>query len=134
MLLVNITEYPYLPETILWESSREARKAIENNNTAHALDEARGDDLDTEQDLIYQCETQAQNSNDFALNSSNACYKGSIFTFEFSIPEGATLTTKDFRFYEGDDDIIGKQPVSVSYSDGIVTINLGTEKVDNARI
>ena len=128
----SISTYPYLPETILWESSREARRAIENNNTAHALDEARGDDLDTEQDLIYECETQAQNSNDFALNSSKACYKGNIFTFDFPIPADTTLTTKDFRFYEGEDDIIGKTPVSVSYSDGIVTINLGIEKYYNA--
>ena len=87
---------------------------------------------DTEQDLIYECETQSQNSNDFALNSSKACYKGSIFTFDFPIPADTTLTTKDFRFYEGEDDIIGKTPVSVSYSDGIVTINLGTEKYYNA--
>ena len=50
------------------------------------------------------------------------------FLSVFSIPEGATLTTKDFRFYEGEDDIIGKTPVSVSYSDGIVTINLGNLK------
>ena len=126
-----ITEYPYLPEYINWESSREARRAIENNNAAVASDAVRDDGLDTDVDAIYECQTLADTTNDFAGNGTGACYKGTQFTFDFTPPEDETLTTSDFSYYEGTDKT-AKKPSAVSTSDGTVTLTFPNELIFNA--
>ena len=126
-----ITEYPYLPEYINWESSREAGRAIENNNAAVASDAVRDDGLDTDVDAIYECQTLADTTNDFAGNGTGACYKGTQFTFDFTPPEDETLTTSDFSYYEGTDKT-AKKPSAVSTSDGTVTLTFPNELIFNA--
>ena len=126
-----ITEYPYLPEYINWESSREARRAIENNSAAATSDAARDDGLDTDVDAIYECQTLADTTNDFAGNGTGACYKGTKFTFDFTPPEDETLSTSDFRYYEGTDRT-ARKPSAVSTSDGTVTLTFPNELIFNA--
>ena len=128
----NITPYYYMPETIKWGNSREAMKAKENQESARQADVIRDDDLDTEVDAIYECHTNANASNDFANNGTNACFKGKSFTFNFSPPEDYTLKTTDFRYWDERGQLRGKTPQIVSYSDGVVTLTFpGEDRVIN---
>ena len=126
-----ITEYPYLPEYINWENTREAIRAIENDNSAVSSDAVRDDGLDTDVDAIHACQTLADATNDFAGNGTGACYRGTQFSFPFTPPEDETLTTSDFRYYEGNDKT-ARKPSAVSTSDGVVTLTFPKELFFNA--
>ena len=115
------TEYPYIPESISWDQSREAERATEMQLQAEDEDTDRGDDLTTEQDAIVACQTNAETAGSFAENGTNACYRGKTFSFELATPDDHTITTDDFRYYVGDDPT-ARTPVSATETDGIITI------------
>ena len=94
-------------------------------------DAVRDDGLDTDVDAIFECQTLADTTNDFAGNGTGACYKGTQFTFDFTPPEDETLTTSDFKYYEGTDRT-AKIPSAVSTSDGTVTLTFPKELFFNA--
>ena len=86
----NITEREYNAGSGSLLTSLEGERATDNFNNARETDEAAGDDVFTEQNLIATCNT----SSDFRNTGTASCYKGSTFHFPEIIldyPLGTTI-------------------------------------------
>ena len=79
-----IRTYAYSSSTISASQSKEAKKARKKEDKAENADldlDANGDDY-TNRDPIAACQTNDDVSGNFYANGTNACYKGTTFTFD----------------------------------------------------
>ena len=79
-----ISTYAYSSSTISASQSKEAKKARKKEDKAENADldlDANGDDY-TNRDPIAACQTNDDVSGNFYANGTNACYKGTTFTFD----------------------------------------------------
>jgi len=80
-----ITEHEYIRGGVNVVQSEEAQKAKQNNFTAENAD-GIDSGVYTEQDLISSCQTNADAaSGKFYVDGTNACYKGTTFTFNIEV-------------------------------------------------
>ena len=128
-----ISEHEYISGGVNVVQSEEAQRALQNHFDAENKD---GIDTDvfTEQDLIAPC----QDNNDaasgkFYIDGSNACYKGTTFTFniEVNLDDGGNIPAGSLTVSEvGTDDPV--QLKSAKMVDGKVQIEFFESRIYNA--
>ena len=125
----HISEYPYMATNYSLDVSEEARRANDNIRNAETTDDNRGDGLTTEQDAIVDCQSEADvTDRDFAVNGTNACYEGKIWSWAMPDHEG-TLEKKDITVTETTDaGTTNIEGFSVSDSSGFLTITFTSNK------
>ena len=127
----TISEHDYIRGGVNISESEEAQKASQNNYTAESTD-GIDSGVYTEQDLISSCQTNSDaSSGKFYVDGTNACYKGTTFTFniEVNIDGSGNIPAGSLTISEGDDDKIALK--SAKMVDGKVQIEFFEERFFN---
>ena len=89
----KITQHTYERAEVNISESEEARLASKNQDTARDTDGEDCDSTDTdttndctEQDAIYECQSNSDVSPDFRTAGTSACYRDFTFTFTIDVP------------------------------------------------
>jgi type IV pilus assembly protein PilY1 len=138
----TIKEYTYDRGAIHIRKSEEAVRATKMQNDAEDDDSDTCDDTDpstcTNQDAIFACQTNLNAaSGKFRIDGTNACFKGTKFTFNLEVPHAAdgTVSKKALMVTEEVDGTLKKiqfKSAKIDPVSKLLEIEFKTEKIFNA--
>ena len=138
----TIKEYPYDRGAIHIRKSEEAVRATKMQNDAEDADSDTCDDTDpstcTNQDAIFACQTNLNaDSGKFRIDGTNACFKGTKFTFNLEVPHAAdgTVSQKALIITEEENGTLKQikfKSAKIDLVSKLLEIEFKTEKIFNA--